>query len=732
MRRLSFVLFGICLCVLAFFPRSTQAHANLVESTPAANQVIAEAPPTARLRFSEPLEASYSRAVLLSVDGGPVSTDLSRVDPSDAYVMLLDLPALPEGQYVLQWRTLSAADGHTMEGVVAFAIGDPSAANAPVQLPPAPPDPLALPSPVDVALRWLTVLALSLIVGSLIFGWAIWQPVVVPESAVSQTLAVALRRLMLGSAIVALLAALGMLILSASNTGLGVLGLLTGSRVGLLLGLRVLLTLLLPAALGLHFSYRRLAALILGGGALLTISLLSHSAAPQTQDGSVLSAIETGMAILFDFVHLLATGAWIGALPALLLGVRALRGNETEKLHGKPTLLVARFTGLATAAVIILTATGIYTALQRLGHIGELWSTTYGLALLIKLGLFSLLLAIGGYNRWRITPLLSSAARHTPAALDQLRQSVRFEIAASVALLLAVGVLTASTPGRDALALAPGYVSSATVDEATLTLQVVRGNIAGDIFALDARGLPAGIQPEVILRSSMPAHMAGEQDLELREIEPGRWGERASVLTMQGTWNIEAIVRASGMNDLRHTFPVDTTTLSGMQTASAAPPVWALLLVVALVAAAFSQLPVNRSWRGRFQMSSIILIACAFVATTIPYYFVRATETENPLSPTTEVLASGKQIYQQNCVSCHGDTGRGDGPAARALPGLPADFTQQHFSMHTDAEVYGWIKGGKPGTAMPGFGDALDDEQVWQVITYIRQFYEGVGAAQQP
>lgn len=111
---------------------------------------------------------------------------------------------------------------------------------------------------------------------------------------------------------------------------------------------------------------------------------------------------------------------------------------------------------------------------------------------------------------------------------------------------------------------------------------------------------------------------------------------------------------------------------------------------------------------------------------------LRATETANPLTATPEVLASGKRIYQQNCVTCHGDTGRGDGAAARSLPGLPADFTQQHFAMHTDAEVFGWIKGGKPGTVMPAFGDALDDEQVWQVITYIRQFAQGVGAAQQP
>jgi copper transport protein len=722
MRRLGSLLFALLLCALAFVPAAVHAHANIVESTPAANQVIAEAPPTARLRFSEPLEASYSRVVLLSVEGGPVSTAPSRVDPNDQYTLLLDLPPLPEGQYVLQWRTLSSADGHTLESVIPFAIGDPAAANAPLLLPPAPPDPLAFPPLLDVALRWLTVLSFSLILGSLIFSLAVWQPLVMPDSIVSRQFAPALRRLLLGAAIVALLAVAGATILAGSSTGLGTLGLLTGSRVGLLLGLRVLLALALLATLALNVAHQRLIAIALSCGALLTISLLSHSAAPQTQDASTYSVIETGVAIAFDFVHLLATAAWLGALPALLLGLRELRHNDAEK-QVKPTLLVSRFTSLASAAVIVLTATGTYTALQRLSRISELWSTTYGLALTIKLGLFVLLLALGGYNRWRIAPLLSAAARHTPAALDRLRQSVRFEIVASVALLLAVGVLTASTPARDAQGRAPGYVDTAEVGDTSLTLQVVRGDIAGDIFALDLRELPDGIQPEALLRVSMPAHEMGEQDLNLREVEPGRWGGRATLLTMEGTWNVEAIVRASGMNDLRHTFLVDTAALRGEQRSSAGVPVWAMLLVLALLAAALSQLPLRRRLRARFQMGSIVLIAGAFVATTVPYYFARATATENPLTPTSEVLAAGKGIYQQNCVSCHGDGGRGDGPAARSLPGLPADFTQPHFMTHTDAELFGWIKGGKPGTAMPAFGEQLNDEQVWQVITYIRQFY---------
>jgi mono/diheme cytochrome c family protein len=361
--------------------------------------------------------------------------------------------------------------------------------------------------------------------------------------------------------------------------------------------------------------------------------------------------------------------------------------------------------------------------LQQIGQISELWTTTYGLALTIKLGLFLLLLLLGAYNRWRVEPLLASK-RHTPATLDRLRQSVWLEIGASVVLLLTVGALTSSAPARNIESQAPGFVERAAVGDVALTLQVVRGNIAGDTFALDVQGLPAGAQPEVFVRASMPAHGMGEQEIQLNEVEPGRWGGRGSLLTMPGGWNVEAIVRAGGMNDVRHTFTVDTTTLSGPQAAQTSMPVWALLLVSALLAAALSQLPIHRRWQSRFQLGSIALVASAFVASTVPYYFARATVTENPLSATPEVLAAGKQIYQQNCVTCHGESGRGDGPAARTLPGLPADFTLPHFAMHTDLEVSGWIKNGKPGTVMPPFGEKLDDEQVWQVVTYIRQFYK--------
>jgi hypothetical protein len=187
-------------------------------------------------------------------------------------VLLLDLPALAEGVYALQWRTLSTVDGHTMEGVVSFAIGDPEAANAPLLLPPPPPDPLATPEPVDVALRWLTALSLALVVGSLIFGIAVWREELVPQADVDKEINHTLRRLMLGAAVIAIVAAFGTLLRASTTAESTLIATITGSRIGMILTARLILATALAGILWTATADRQWWALLVGVAALLTIS----------------------------------------------------------------------------------------------------------------------------------------------------------------------------------------------------------------------------------------------------------------------------------------------------------------------------------------------------------------------------------------------------------------------------------------------------------------------------
>jgi len=708
----------VALCAALLLPRGVEAHANLLESDPVANAVVEAPPQTARLRFSEPLEPEYSRVVLVSADSGPIGTPPSRVAPDDPYALLIDLPELPDGQYMLQWRTLSQADGHTTQGVVAFAVGDPASAEAPLVLPPPPPNPLALPPVDDVLLRWLTFSALALVLGSLIARWWVWRAVDVSDAA-ADVFERRIRRVLLSAAGVALLAALGALWRGAWASETDILSFAAGSRVGTILALRGLLCAGVLAALLVPSTYWSLSSGMIALGAVATISLLSHSAVPQ--GGGAAGSVATAAAVSFDYIHLLATAAWIGSLPALLLGLLVLGRDTPEARRRVLPALVARYTGLASAAIVVLVSTGLFAALRQLASLNELWSTTYGRALSFKLGFFALLLALGALNRWRIAPLLGRKAA-SETANRRLRRTVIAEVALSAALLLAVGVLTATPPARDVVARNGDFAETIAAGGRSLTLQVARGNIAGDTFVVNTYGLPQGVEPEALLRASMPSHDMGTQELMLEQVEPGRWAARAPLLTMPGEWNVETIVRASGMDDLRHTFVVPTLPNTTDQ-AQSPTALWAVLLIAALVLAGLSQMSDGPRWQWRLQTGSLVLVLGAFVAAVVPYYVARATEPSNPLEPTAEVLAAGQTVYQANCVACHGISGRGDGPAARTLPGLPGDFTAPHFASHNEGELYTWIRGGKPNTAMPAFGEKLDQEQIWQVITYIQQIY---------
>ena len=96
----------------------------------------------------------------------------------------------------------------------------------------------------------------------------------------------------------------------------------------------------------------------------------------------------------------------------------------------------------------------------------------------------------------------------------------------------------------------------------------------------------------------------------------------------------------------------------------------------------------------------------------------------NPLEPTGDVLNSGERLYENNCASCHGPSGKGDGKAGETLDPEPTNIAAfSSMPMASDGYLY-WtiVEGGKPlGTAMPAFRDRLEEDEIWQIIVYLRE-----------
>ena len=86
--------------------------------------------------------------------------------------------------------------------------------------------------------------------------------------------------------------------------------------------------------------------------------------------------------------------------------------------------------------------------------------------------------------------------------------------------------------------------------------------------------------------------------------------------------------------------------------------------------------------------------------------------------PSNVDISAGANSFKTDCVTCHGDDGRGDGPASRALDPRPANLVDLN-KISADDFLFWKISTGVTGTAMPAWKGIFTDQQIWQVIAFI-------------
>jgi len=354
--------------------------------------------------------------------------------PDSAAVLRADAPPLRTGAHELLWRTVSV-DGHVAEGSIPF---------------------VAVPGDVGRA-------AAADDRGTVPGGGATRGPVTAAASG-AQNSASLRRTLLRGLGLACLLGAAGLLwfaggtslvreprvLRAAAATSLGAAILLTLAHLDWLAGV-------LPSGMGrwdgviaalgtrsggiglVRIGLALLVFFLVGGAhAGRTAALLAMTAAVVGSAAGHPAAIEPGVAVAANALHVGAAAIWVGGV--LLLAVLPDRSQfgDGSWIYGD---VAARVSARAFLAVGIIVGTALLQDYLFLDSLPQLWETPYGRLLMAKGAGLSLLLGFGAWHRWRTLPRLAANGDSGP-----LRRAVRVEIWVLVAVVLVAAWLSTVPP----------------------------------------------------------------------------------------------------------------------------------------------------------------------------------------------------------------------------------------------------------------------------------------------
>jgi copper transport protein len=409
------------LAVLVLAPGVALAHALPTSYSPAPNATLKTSPPNVTIHFSEHLAATDSELVVVNPSNQEVDNHDSHILPDDLS-MEVTLPLLPAGTYVVFWETHSADDGHIVGGSYLFYIeradgtvpplsgplptghfaGGAGSASAPING----------PQLVEALFHWVALVALTLMLGAIA-----WLAFVCPLLGASNPRE-RWSRLWLVALIAVLVGTVGEVAAQAfalDGTWQGLVswplygGILFQSRYGAFILARLALALLGLIVLS-SASLRRSLRLGNAKNALVLYGLLFAASFVYSGHGGTSPA---WWGAPNDFLHLVTNGIWLGGIGVLVLVVLPALPSEPLERARALTRVQGAFAIPALLSVAALAITGPLNANQRMYSFDQLWTTAYGITLLVKIGLFIVMIALSAFHSFRVRPRLEALAGAT-------------------------------------------------------------------------------------------------------------------------------------------------------------------------------------------------------------------------------------------------------------------------------------------------------------------------------
>jgi mono/diheme cytochrome c family protein len=273
----------------------------------------------------------------------------------------------------------------------------------------------------------------------------------------------------------------------------------------------------------------------------------------------------------------------------------------------------------------------------------------------------------------------------------------------------------------------------------------VKPNIVGinefNVLVQNSDGTPIDTITQARLRfdyDDVPGAVSPSEII-LNKFAPGDYRGAGAYFTQPGNWRVLTSIRRSDGDDVTRgyvlpvtrrvattkangsAFDLPFTTFTWNEVLGAALAICGLLLVIYR-----RQLRWMASWANRAAMTgaALLLIAGGVLAFGVHSHTSALDAREgNPIPPNDASVARGKELFQQNCVVCHGIDGRGDGPQAANLSPAPSDF-RLHVPLHTDQQFFNFIANGYPASAMPAWRDQFSDEDIWNLVNFLRETFK--------
>ncbi len=508
-RRARIALVVVAVAGALALPAAAWAHAVLVRTTPLPSSVVNRPPAVVLLTYSEPVEPRFAVVSVTDAAGRQQIAASPRRSAADPKTLVVPLRRLPQGWYLVYWRVVSV-DGHPVRGAFTFAVG-PN---------PGPQPQFPVPSISETAATPRLVTARAIVFLSVVLP-------LVRDSAFGR----GLLDLELTFALFVLAAALAFWVDRPERAQRSIAELL--------------------ASLG---------ALLAAGATLLIPGLSGHAA----------QAAPRGLSLALDWLHLVAGSIWFGGLIGLLVLWWSL--PVARRVAGL-MVCVPRFSNTAFVSVLVLIGSGTGAALIHMPTLASLWQTSYGQALLVKIGLLCAALLLAQVNLLRTRPRLV-ASRDRPelgtGAAALLRRLVSGEVLLVAGAVVAAAVLSSLPPPAKALASAgsafarvgPGPVKEvATKNGYRLELRVTPNRAAApNTFSIRVtRNCVPVRQATVIACFAMLDMEMGIQKYVLPELSPGLYERAAPALVMVGHWGLSFEITPPGGQPFTITL-VDRTT----------------------------------------------------------------------------------------------------------------------------------------------------------------------------